>query len=637
MKRITITVLAILTCFAVPPMASAQNGGAFDRFDRNKDGKVTKEELPDEKTFARFDVDKDGSITREEYNKVAGVTPGKGEPTGKTPSPIEWFHQTDRNKDGKLSRLEAPSPQFKEIDKDNDGFVTLAEWKAHLNAAALKQLDKDGDGKISQSEFNALYQNAELFFAKRQQEAQPADGRKLPEPLPVKADPLGLRFSQDYFPGTKDPDGLLMAATEANHLTVHEGMLFASFGATYRNPPKPDSDFVGHAILRKETADGPWRVDFDFGPKPYRVEALTSLHFTTDSNGKKLPKPVTRLVAARWSQNRSLLVRDDAGRTWNEVSVIGGPNLPLGSVFTARSFADHIDRKTSVHHAFAGCWEGNAQAVGEYRSSIYRASYDPAAPSGIKWTAEPELTGVGRIMAFAECNGDLYASCCIFDDSPNSGGIYRRIDGPQPRWEQVYRWKEYNTQVWDDEQRMIRGLTAVSDPDAPGKQVLIGFRFFPEPIIERINPQQGHKATIELQLNDFFGKAFFGGGRYVGTIRAAYNPFTSFTAPRSSQPVHLVGVQIYHPGFPNAPFNGSHYLVRKPDGTYDWGMIFDPEHPVPTGASLDATREIAISPFATDEGRVLYFAGYDGPFADNRSAWIYRGEMTGKTEEAKQR
>jgi len=246
---------------------------------------------------------------------------------------------------------------------------------------------------------------------------------------------------------------------------------------------------------------------------------------------------------------------------------------------------------------------------------MYRAVFDENAPGGLQWSPEPDLTGVGRVMAYAECNGDLYASACIFDDSPLSGGIFRRIDGPQPRWEQVYRWKEYNLQVWDDEQRMMRGLTAVPDPNTPGKEVLIGFRFFHEPIIERIDPQQGHKATVELQLNDFFGQALFGGGRYVGTIRAAYNPFTPYTDPRSGQTVHLGGVQIYHPGFPNAPFNGSHYLVRKTDGSYDWGMIFDAAHPVPAGASLDATRRILVSPFAADGGRVLYFAGYDGPIA----------------------
>ena len=313
--------------------------------------------------------------------------------------------------------------------------------------------------------------------------------------------------------------------------------------------------------------------------------------------------------------------------------MVAGPSLPLGSVFTARSFGNHVDRKTGIHHAFAGAWSGQSTAVGEYRSVIFRAAYDPTAPTGLVWAAEPELQGVGRIMAFAECNGDLYATCCIFDDSPQSGGIFRRIDGPQPRWEQVYRWKEYDLTVWDDEQRMIRGLTAVPDPNGTGRQVLIGFRFFPEPIIERIDPQQGHQATVELNLKDFFGQAFHGGGRYTGTIRCAYNPFTAVTDPRSGKTVHLGGVQIYHPGFPNQPYNGSHYLIRHIDGTYDWAPIYDSAHPVPEGRSLDATRRICVSPFPEDQGRVLYFAGYDGPFADNRSAWIYRATLpTGNKE-----
>jgi hypothetical protein len=547
-------------------------------------------------------------------------------------SPMEWFTRTDRNKDGKLSYDEAPSPRFKELDTDGNGFVTLAEWTAYLNRAAIKQLDRDGDGKISQREFNQLYQDADRYFRTRQKEAQPADGRKLPSPLPVKDDPLGLRFTQDYFPGTPDSQGRLIAATEANHVVPHRGQLFASFGATFRNPPTPDPDFQGFAILRKETATGPWQVDLDLGPKPYRVEVLTPVNFTTDAQGRKLAPPVAQLVAARWSPNKTILVRDDAAGKWDESPVVAGPSLPLGSVFTARSFGSHVDRQTGVHGLFAGTWTGQGGKVGEYRSAIYRAAYDPEAPGGLRWFAEPELQGVGRIMAFAECNGDLYAACCIRDNSPLSGGVFRRVDGPKPRWEPVYRWKEFDLAVWDDEQRMMRGLTAVPDPNGTGREVLIGFRFFPEPMIERIDPQQGHRATVELRLQEFFGQAFHGGGKYAGPIRCAYNPFTAVTDPRSGKTVHLAGLQIYHPGFPNQPHNGSFYLIRRLDGTYDWGEIYDPSHPVPLGKSLDATRRICISPFPEDQGRVLYFGGYDGPFIDNRTAWIYRGTLptTGK-------
>ena len=153
--------------------------------------------------------------------------------------------------------------------------------------------------------------------------------------------------------------------------------------------------------------------------------------------------------------------------------------------------------------------------------------------------------------------------------------------------------------------------------------MLIGFRYFPMPIIERIDPQNGHKATVELDLRTFFGRAFFGGGRYLGPIRVAYNPFTEIRLP-DGPTVHLAGVQIYHPGFPKAPFNGSHYVVRSYDGTYDWGMVYDPKSPVKEGASLDGTRSILLSPFKADQAGVIYFSGYDGPFAGNQSAWVYR-------------
>ena len=38
----------------------------FKRADKNGDGQVTRDEVPDEKTFAKFDLNKDGIITLEE-------------------------------------------------------------------------------------------------------------------------------------------------------------------------------------------------------------------------------------------------------------------------------------------------------------------------------------------------------------------------------------------------------------------------------------------------------------------------------------------------------------------------------------------------------------------------------------------
>jgi ribosomal protein S18 acetylase RimI-like enzyme len=543
-------------------------------------------------------------------------------------SPLTWFARMDRNQDGKLSYEEVPSPRFAELDTDRDGFVTLAEFIAHLNREALKLLDRNGDGVISWDEFLGLYVDAERYFADRQRDAQPADGQTLPDPLPVKEDPLGLRFQVDYVPGSEDPQGRVLSATETTALVAHRGQLFATFGGA-RKSADSDPDFRGYAVVRKESADSPWQVDLDLGPYPFRTETMTSVAFHTDYQGRKLPEPVPILVAGNWSTiQRKVLVRDDGAGKWLDLP-ISREGLLAGETFSIRSFGSHVDRVTGVHLLFAGGWRSSARSVGNFNAAVYRAAYDPRSPGNLRWSPTVELQGVGRIMAFAECNGDLYLAAAIKDDSPLSGGVFRRVDGENPRWELVYRWKDYDLTVWDDEQRMMRGLTAVPDPSGSGRQVLIGVRYFPVPVIERIDPQRDHQVTVEVNLKEYFGRAFHGGGKYIGPIRAAYNGFTAVNDPHTGETVHLAGVQIYHPGFPESPYNGSHYLVRRLDGTYDWGPVFDPRQPLASGRSLDATRIITISPFPQDQGRVLYFGGYDGPFVDNRTGWIYRAVLPG--------
>ena len=55
--------------------------------------------------------------------------------------------------------------------------------------------------------------------------------------------------------------------------------------------------------------------------------------------------------------------------------------------------------------------------------------------------------------------------------------------------------------------------------------------------------------------------------------------------------------------------------------------ITDPRQP-----QLVSTRIIAVSPFPQDQGRVLYFAGYDcNGVPSHNTGWIYRGELAEKT------
>jgi Ca2+-binding EF-hand superfamily protein/thiol-disulfide isomerase/thioredoxin len=115
-------------------------GGVFQKFDRNSDGKVTSEELPNTQAFERFDTNKDGSITLEEHNAVTGgTTPKPATPTAPTmpPKPAETptapadavFSGYDKNSDGKVTTDELANPKaFERFDLDKDGAISLAEY-----------------------------------------------------------------------------------------------------------------------------------------------------------------------------------------------------------------------------------------------------------------------------------------------------------------------------------------------------------------------------------------------------------------------------------------------------------------------------------------------------------------------------
>lgn len=135
----------------------------FDRFDRNKDGKLDKDEAPERmrENFDRVDRNGDGSVDPEELRQAFAAlargagppgAPAPGTPAPGTPAPgnrpagaanpemaariaERMFADADRNGDGKLTREEIP------------------EERREMFGRLIERFDNDGDGALSKEQF----------------------------------------------------------------------------------------------------------------------------------------------------------------------------------------------------------------------------------------------------------------------------------------------------------------------------------------------------------------------------------------------------------------------------------------------------------------------------------------------------
>jgi hypothetical protein len=137
----------------------------------------------------------------------------------------------------------------------------------------------------------------------------------------------------------------------------------------------------------------------------------------------------------------------------------------------------------------------------------------------------------------AEANGVLYAACGIQDETPLSGGLFRRVDGTTPRWEILWRWPHVIRER-GDETEILRGLTVVPDPKGGDRQVLLGTCNYPGAIY-RIDPAENHAVTTELDIRAYFAKAF-GASALRGPCLSAYNNFLPVVHPDTGERVHLL-------------------------------------------------------------------------------------------------
>lgn len=403
-------------------------------------------------------------------------------------------------------------------------------------------------------------------------------------------------WTLSYKAGTRDASGAFLGGTEMRRLTVHKGKVYGGIETWMDTTAGTNDPAIGAQILVQDEASGPWRLDKHFdeklpggnGRQDIRnegVTALESLTFQTDASGRALAAPVTKLLAAcrDFLGITSVYVRDDATGAWLEDRIA---NTPATDKATIRSLSLYRDRVTGVDMVFAGALP----------TGIFSGVYDPARPSQIRWNPNPELVGfVGRPMAFAVANGALHVAI-----APK---VYRRVDGPNPRWEEVF---SYDLNVTPGASSGLRGLTAIPNPNGSGESLLAALEGNRGQMI-RLDPgpQLPYRANMELdimkQLSDTWG--------YPATyVVVANSDMTWVRDPSTGERVLFITIQ-HHPAKAR---NDAYYYIRRGNGsriTYELRRIDNLA--VGPNVILNSTRAIALSPYGSDNGQGIYFGGYD--------------------------
>jgi hypothetical protein len=426
-------------------------------------------------------------------------------------------------------------------------------------------------------------------------------------PLQARSD-TGNGWEHSFQAGTIDEsNGEPIRGTEIIHLVAHKGRLYAGNG--YWMDTRGYDNIPWSQVLVLDSRDGTWRVDLALGPTHLRVTALKSVTFTTDGDGKALAPPVNLLLAAsdiqRETRQSNIWTRDDDMDTWIKTTLHAGPTFRRST----RAFAVHRDGKTGVDRIFVA-----AGALG-----IYGGVYDPGLPGKIRWDENAELGPVAiRPMSFAEANGVLYASA--------GTSVYRRTDGPALRWEKAY--SDNTPEHW--ELGGIRGLTTVPSPDGRGESIL----FSHTDRVIRVDPLDGHKATVELEIRPPLRKSW--GTDVPGSVIAAYSDMLPLKDPATGRTVHVMGVQgrierggrdkQYRADTFYGWYAGGSYLIRESHESYRLGEVngrWEPGKP-----KLVAPRAFVVSPFPEEAGRYVYCGGFDANFFPALdTAWIFRASL----------
>jgi hypothetical protein len=419
-----------------------------------------------------------------------------------------------------------------------------------------------------------------------------------------------LSFQASMQAGSRDTNGNAVAGTEVMHLVPHKGRLYAGNSLWMEKDPDVPK---ACQVLVLDSPTNAWRVDHQFTRRCLRLGSLKSVTFSGGGQSK-VAGAVTLLLAAPDVMRGPVNVfcRDDATGQWVP-SVLG-----VATNYTSiRALGIHRDRVTGREQVFAGT----------DKLGVFAGVLAAAAPGRLRWAAAPEmLTPAGaRVMGFCDCNGTFYCA--------TSRHIFQRTDGAAASWKQIYFCPEETSPCG------IRGLSAVPNPAGHGEVLL----FAALSKMRRLDPFDGCKETVEMDLPQFLTQLW---GVKVSFVLSAYNEFLPYKLPRTGETVWLFGFESSYPaavvqanagklrlfvreGHRGAFAAEARYFIRHANGkhiSYEVAEVADPRQP-----ALVAVRALAVSPFAEDGGRALYFGGFDcNAVPSHNTAWIYRGVLPGQ-------
>lgn len=124
------------------------------QFDKNNDGALTKDEVPErmQGLFANADADKDGRLTKAELTQRANAAPSPQARAGAREGDDHHDQEGGRRggSGGGGGGRGFRDPIAEVLDTNQDGVIDAAEIQA--SAKALAKLDRDGDGRLQEEE-----------------------------------------------------------------------------------------------------------------------------------------------------------------------------------------------------------------------------------------------------------------------------------------------------------------------------------------------------------------------------------------------------------------------------------------------------------------------------------------------------